>query len=226
MKKLKDFNYFDQFLSIASDIEESAEKLKDTLLNYDYKIIEEKITEVHKLENASDLKLHTLEKQLIMDFLPPIDREDISLIGHRLDDIAEHPVQNELNELKSYFESSDKVQGVSIDIKGKIIYINLTVKEVESVPLIAIFLFGFKFKVPSPDIVKLAPDLKYITPSFSFEDESCKVDEPDKVIITELLESIIKGVNEPDEVNDNEDKINVAEVETNIRLFVFVPFKV
>ena len=90
MKKLKEFNYFDQFLSIASDIEESAEKLKDTLLNYDYKIIEEKITEVHKLENASDLKLHTLEKQLIMDFLPPIDREDISLIGHRLDDIEDN----------------------------------------------------------------------------------------------------------------------------------------
>ena len=89
MKKLKEFNYFDQFLSIANDIEESAEKLKNTLTNYNYKDIENNITEVHKLENASDLKLHTLEKQLIMDFLPPIDREDISLIGHRLDDIED-----------------------------------------------------------------------------------------------------------------------------------------
>ena len=90
MKKLKEFNYFDQFLSIASDIEESAEKLKNALTNYDYKEIDNNITEVHKLENASDLKLHTLEKQLIMDFLPPIDREDISLIGHRLDDIEDN----------------------------------------------------------------------------------------------------------------------------------------
>ena len=89
MKKLKEFNYFDQFLSIASDIEESAEKLKNALTNYDYKEIDNNITEVHKLENASDLKLHTLEKQLIMEFLPPIDREDISLIGHRLDDIED-----------------------------------------------------------------------------------------------------------------------------------------
>lgn len=90
MKKLKEFDYFDQFLSIANDIEASAEKLKSTLMDYDYKNIENNITEVHKLENASDLKLHTLEKQLIMDFLPPIDREDISLIGHRLDDIEDN----------------------------------------------------------------------------------------------------------------------------------------
>ena len=89
MKKLKEFNYFDQFLSIANDIEESAEKLKSTLMNYNYKDIENNITEVHKLENSSDMKLHTLERQLIMDFLPPIDREDISLIGHRLDDIED-----------------------------------------------------------------------------------------------------------------------------------------
>ena len=51
-----------------------------------------------------------------------------SKYGHRLDDIAEHPVENEINDLKGYFESNDKVQSVSIDTKGKIIYVNLTVK--------------------------------------------------------------------------------------------------
>ena len=51
-----------------------------------------------------------------------------SKYGHRLDDIAEHPVENELNELKSSFESNDKVISVSVDTKGKIVYVNLTVK--------------------------------------------------------------------------------------------------
>lgn len=51
-----------------------------------------------------------------------------SKYGHRLDDIAEHPVETEINELKSSFESNDKVLSTSIDVKGKIIYVNLTVK--------------------------------------------------------------------------------------------------
>ena len=41
-----------------------------------------------------------------------------------------------------------------------------------------------------------------------------------------MLESIIKGVNEPVEVNDKEFKINVADEETIIFLLVFVPWRV
>ena len=41
-----------------------------------------------------------------------------------------------------------------------------------------------------------------------------------------MLESIIKGVNEPVEVNDKELKINVADEETIIFLLVFVPWRV
>jgi len=60
----------------------------------------------------------------------------------------------------------------------------LTVKEVESVPFIAISLLGVIFKVPVPDIVKEAPLCKYIVPSFEFVEESTKVDDPDKDIVT------------------------------------------
>ena len=47
------------------------------------------INNVHKLENLADDKLHNMREYLIKDFLPPIDREDIILIGHRLDDIED-----------------------------------------------------------------------------------------------------------------------------------------
>ena len=51
-----------------------------------------------------------------------------SKYGTRLDDIAEHPVENELNDLKNYFETNNKVESVNVDTNGKIIYVNLTVK--------------------------------------------------------------------------------------------------
>ena len=52
--------------------------------------LQENITKVHKLENEADKALHKMRNYLIKDFLPPIDREDIVLIGHRLDDIEDY----------------------------------------------------------------------------------------------------------------------------------------
>ena len=50
-----------------------------------------------------------------------------SVYGNRLDDIENYNVSGELNDLKSYFESNDKVKSVSTDIRGKIIYVILNV---------------------------------------------------------------------------------------------------
>lgn len=70
-------------------IVESSEILKETLTNYNKDILEQNIEKVHKLENEADQKLHNMRNYLIKDFLPPIDREDIALIGHRLDDVED-----------------------------------------------------------------------------------------------------------------------------------------
>jgi len=40
---------------------------------------------VHSLENDSDTIVHKVRKYLVADFLPPIDREDIGLLLHKLD---------------------------------------------------------------------------------------------------------------------------------------------
>ena len=60
-------------------------------------------------------------------------------------------------------------------------YLLSIVKKVESVPFIAIYLFGIIFSVPVLIIVNSAPAFKYITPSLVFLDESCKLEIPDKV---------------------------------------------
>lgn len=88
MKKEK-YNYFDEFINMSDYIVRSAEILKDVFINFDINKLEEKTIEVHKLENDADKVIHTMRNYLIKDFLPPIDREDIALIGHRLDDIED-----------------------------------------------------------------------------------------------------------------------------------------
>lgn len=89
MKKKEEYNYFDEFVINSNYIVESAEILKETLKNYNKKNLENNMEKVHKLENEADHKLHNMRNYLIKDFLPPIDREDIVLIGHRLDDIED-----------------------------------------------------------------------------------------------------------------------------------------
>lgn len=89
MKKKEEYNYFDEFVKNSKYIVESAEILKETIKNYSVEKLEENITRVHKLENDADKTLHDMRAFLIKDFLPPIDREDIVLIGHRLDDIED-----------------------------------------------------------------------------------------------------------------------------------------
>ncbi len=90
MKKKEEYNYFNEFVKNSKYIVESAEILKETMQNYSEGILEENITKVHKLENEADKTLHNMRSYLIKDFLPPIDREDIVLIGHRLDDIEDY----------------------------------------------------------------------------------------------------------------------------------------
>lgn len=90
MKKKEEYNYFDEFINNSLNIVESAEILKETVASYSLEKLEENISKVHKLENDADKRLHNMRNYLIKDFLPPIDREDIILIGHRLDDIEDY----------------------------------------------------------------------------------------------------------------------------------------
>ncbi|MBR2289708.1 MAG: DUF47 family protein [Clostridia bacterium] len=88
MKK-ESYNYFNEFITMSECIVKSAEILRDVLSNFDTQKLEEKTVEVHRLENDADQILHTMRNNLIKDFLPPIEREDIILIGHKLDDIED-----------------------------------------------------------------------------------------------------------------------------------------
>lgn len=89
MKKEK-YNYFEEFIRGTEAIVESAKILDETLRNYSKENLEQNIEKIHKLENEADAILHKMEGELIKDFLPPIDREDISVIARRMDDIEDY----------------------------------------------------------------------------------------------------------------------------------------
>lgn len=89
MSKKNNYNYFDEFITMSDYIVKSSEILEDVFLNFDLDILNDKTIEIHKLENESDQIIHKMGNYLIKDFLPPIDREDITKIGHKLDDIED-----------------------------------------------------------------------------------------------------------------------------------------
>ena len=89
MKKKEKYSYFEEFIKIAEHIEESSNKLKELMNNYNEENLDKSIEEIHKLEHSSDRIVHKMRKFLVKDFLPPIEREDIAVIVNKLDDIED-----------------------------------------------------------------------------------------------------------------------------------------
>lgn len=88
-KKKEEFNYFDAFIENANYAKEIIEKLKAVINGFETADIEVKTKEIHEIENKADKNLHKLKGYLLKDFLPPIDREDILNIVHKVDDIID-----------------------------------------------------------------------------------------------------------------------------------------
>lgn len=89
MKKKEKYNYFEEFIKITEYIEESSNKLKELMNDYNLENLDKSIEEIHKLEHSSDKVVHKMREYLIKDFLPPIEREDIAVIVNKLDDIED-----------------------------------------------------------------------------------------------------------------------------------------
>lgn len=89
MNKKENYNYFNEFITLTDYIVKSANTLKEIMENFNIEKLNTDIHEVHRLENEADNIVHKMRGYLIKDFLPPIDREDIALISHKLDDIED-----------------------------------------------------------------------------------------------------------------------------------------
>ncbi len=89
MKNNKDYNYFEAFVNLSKFSLSSAEILNKTLRGFDANKIEEKIIEMHNIEHSADIAKHDLLNRLVKEFLPPIEREDITSLSQKIDDVTD-----------------------------------------------------------------------------------------------------------------------------------------
>ena len=88
MKK-QELNYYDEFIKMSKYTVDISELLKELIQDYDYGKVEEKVLEIHEIENLADKTQHGVLNYLIKDFVPPLDREDIIDLTRRLDDVID-----------------------------------------------------------------------------------------------------------------------------------------
>ena len=71
----------------AANLESTAAKLLDLMEKYEN--VPEKVEEIKRLEEVGDTIIHAILTSLHKTFVTPLDREDIAILGERLDDIVD-----------------------------------------------------------------------------------------------------------------------------------------
>ncbi len=81
--------FFDNFSQTAKITKQASDYLVECLKGYDSKRITQMLEEMHTLEHSADKKKHEMGAALTKAFVTPIDREDLDLLSHKLDDVTD-----------------------------------------------------------------------------------------------------------------------------------------
>ncbi len=87
-KKEKNY-YFETFIKSVSYCHDAAEMLRDCFDNYTSIDLPKSIEAMHDIEHAADEIKHEMMNQLVKEFLPPLEREDIVELAHAIDDVTD-----------------------------------------------------------------------------------------------------------------------------------------
>ena len=83
----RDMGFYDLFEQETANLVIAAEKLVDLFDNYEN--VEAKAKELKDLEHRGDVITHEIIARVHRSFVTPIDREDITLLAHSLDDVMD-----------------------------------------------------------------------------------------------------------------------------------------
>ena len=89
MRHKQEYDYFDSFCQVGKLASDSAEYLHGAITSFEVDKINTYVEEMHQLEHAADSKRHELGNQLAREFMPPIEREDISTLSQQLDNVVD-----------------------------------------------------------------------------------------------------------------------------------------
>ena len=82
--------YFDNFVASTQLSKEAADYLVVCLENYDPENIEQMLVAMHQIEHRADTKKHEMDAALAKAFVTPVDREDLDMLSHQLDDVTDN----------------------------------------------------------------------------------------------------------------------------------------
>ena len=89
MKKEK-LNYFEEFIKSMEFSVKEANLLNEIMKDFKRETLASNIEKMHVLEHSADMQKHNLMEYLLKDFIPPIEREDIVELSHKIDNVADN----------------------------------------------------------------------------------------------------------------------------------------
>lgn len=110
--------YFENFAGSAALSKKAAAYLVECLENYDPDKIEEMLQNMHEIEHAADIKKHEMNDALAKAFVTPVDREDLDMLSHNLDQVTD-----KLEEIlqKFYIYNIRSVDSSMVDFAKKLV---------------------------------------------------------------------------------------------------------
>jgi len=87
--KRNDYNYFNELASLSKFSSKLAVCLHETLSEFDPNNIIETVKAAHTIEHNADIAKHNIMNKLVKEFLPPIEREDITSLTQEIDDVTD-----------------------------------------------------------------------------------------------------------------------------------------
>lgn len=81
--------YFENFAASTALSKEAAAYLVQCLENYAPENMRQMLEHMHEIENRADVKKHEMREALAKAFVTPVDREDLDMLSHKLDDVTD-----------------------------------------------------------------------------------------------------------------------------------------
>ena len=82
--------YFENFIAATEQSRAAAHYLVECLAEYDASKLSTMLENMHAIEHEADGKKHEMSAALAKAFVTPIDREDLDLISHDIDDVTDN----------------------------------------------------------------------------------------------------------------------------------------
>lgn len=89
-KPKKNFNYFKAFEKMARYSVQAAALLEEATTNYNLEIVfEDRLEDIRHVEHKSDEVVYAIMDQIVAEFLPPIDQDDLISLTYAMDDVTD-----------------------------------------------------------------------------------------------------------------------------------------